>query len=187
MKGLAIGSSISGYAGSPQTGLVFSLVTRWVLENFSTVDEAIKFLTRVLHFHGWNFLLCDMQNNIVRVETCPKKVAVVDFDEGMGVSTNHFFSQEMKMLEEKNWLSEGSTMKRYENALDWFRTRDGPITIDYACKLASSRVEEGGLCDKFVGVEGGTLWSWIYLIGGADILVCEGPPCDNSYQKIHIL
>jgi predicted choloylglycine hydrolase len=186
-KGLAIGSSISGYAGPPQPGVAFSLVTRWVLDHFSATDEATEFLTEVPHFHGWNFLLCDMQNNIVRVETCPKKVAVVHFDEGIGVSSNHYFSQEMKTLEEKNWLSEGSTVKRYENALNWFRNRDGPIAIDYACKLASSHVDEGGLCDKFVGVEGGTLWSWIYTIDNADILICEGPPCKNSYRKIRAL
>lgn len=36
-----------------------------------------------------------------KLKTCPKKVAVVDLDEGIGVSTDRFFSQEMKTLEEK--------------------------------------------------------------------------------------
>jgi len=186
-KGLAIAASIGGYTGSPEPGAVFSLVTRWVLDHYSTTDEATEFLRWVPHFHGWNFLLCDSESHIIRVETCPKKVATIRFNEGIGVSTNHYLSREMQGFEEENWRSEGSTLMRYDNILNWFRNRDGPVTTDYACRLASKRVDEGGICDKFVGVKGGTLWSWIHVTGEASILVCDGPPSENSYQKMRAL
>ncbi|UCG37373.1 MAG: hypothetical protein JSV64_03625 [Candidatus Bathyarchaeota archaeon] len=186
-KGLAIASSISGYAGPTQPGIVFSLVTRWILDQYPTAKKAAEFLTDAPHFHGWNFLLCDIENNIVRVEACPEKVEVVNFDEGIGVSTNHYLSKKMREFEEENWRSEGSTERRYTNILNWFRSRNGPITPDYACKLAKQHVNGGGICDRFVGVDGGTLWSWIYVMGEPDVLVSDGPPCEYSYRKIPAL
>ena len=192
VKGLAIATSIGGYAGRPQPGAVFSLVARWVLDHYSTTNEAIEFVKSVPHFHGWNFLLCDLQNNIVRVETCTERAEVVDFDEGIGTSTNHYLSKEMQKFEEQNWVSEGTTMKRYNNILSWFQNRKGLVTTDYACKLARSHINEGGICDHFTGAKGGTLWSWIYTLGGTNVLVSDGPPCKNDYRtlptrfKLHI-
>jgi predicted choloylglycine hydrolase len=182
-KGLAVASSISGYAGPTQPGVVFSLAIRWVLDHYSTTDEAVSFLREVPHFHGWNFLLCDSGNRIVRVETCPERVETVGFD-GLGVSTNHYLSKEMRRFEDKNWLSEGSTVRRHANVLSWFRSRSGHVTTEYACKLAKNRVGEGGICDRFVGVNGGTLWSWVYTIGQPTVLVSDGPPCKCAYQEI---
>jgi predicted choloylglycine hydrolase len=186
-KGLAVASSISGYAGSTQPGITSNLVTRWILDHYATTGEAVEFLRKVPHFHGWNFLLCDAHNNIVRVETCPERVEAISFVEGIGFITNHYMSEEMQKLEEKNWRSSGSTVKRQVAILDWFRNRNGLISVDYACMLARSRVDEGGLCDRFVGVEGGTLWSWIYAIGESNVLVSDGPPCKCTYQTIHAL
>lgn len=186
-KGLAVATSISGYAGPPQPGAVFSLVTRWILDHHSTTDDAVEFFQRVPHFHGWNFLLCDLHSDIVRVETCPERVEVVDFDERIGVLTNHYLSEEMQRFEEKTWRSEGSTVRRFVNILNWFRSRNGLITTDYACKLARSRVDEGGICDRFVGVEGGTLWSWIHAIGEPNVLISDGPPCEYAYRKMRAL
>ncbi len=75
-------------------------------------------------------------------------------------------------------------MKRYDNIRNWFRNRSGPVTIDYASKLARSRVDEGGICDRFAKAEGGTLWSWIYAIGEKDVLISDGPPDKCAYQKM---
>lgn len=109
---------------------------------------------------------------------------VIGFDEGIGILTNHYLSEEMQKLEDKGWRSEGSTVKRYDNVLNWFRNRSGLVTADYACNLARSRVVEGGICDRFAGVEGGTLWSWIYTIGEKDVLISDGPPNKCAYQKM---
>jgi predicted choloylglycine hydrolase len=185
-KGLAIATSISGYSGPTQPGLVFSLVARWILDQYPTARKAVEFLKRVPHFHGWNFLLCDMEDNIIRVETCPERVETIDFD-GFGVSTNHYLSEHMQKFEDKDWRSEGSTEKRHVNSLTWFRSLTEPITADDACQLAQTRVDKGGICDRFVGIDGGTLWSWIHAIGEPTVLISDGAPCENSYQKIHAL
>jgi predicted choloylglycine hydrolase len=186
-KGLTVASSISGYAGPTQPGVAFSLVTRWVLDHCSKIDEAVEFFRDIPHFHGWNFLLCDLRSNIVRVETSPERVEVVSFDEGIGVSTNHYLSEAMQKLEEKNWRSEGSSIRRHANAIQWFRSRHRLVDLEYARRLAKSRVDEGGLCDRFVGVEGGTLWSWIHAAGDPTFLVSDGPPCKCTYQELDAL
>jgi predicted choloylglycine hydrolase len=121
-KGLVVASSISGYAGSTQPGITSNLVTRWILDHFASTGEAVEFLRKVPHFHGWNFLLCDAHNGIVRVETCPERVEAISFEEGFGFITNHYMSEEMRKLEEKDWRSSGSTVRRHENILDWFRS-----------------------------------------------------------------
>lgn len=75
-------------------------------------------------------------------------------------------------------------MRRYNNILHWFQKRNGLVTVDYARGLAMSRVNVGGLCDRFTGVKGGTLWSWVYTLGGTAVLVSDGPPCKNDYQTL---
>ncbi len=183
-KGLAVASSISGYAGPARPGITSNVATRWVLDHYAVTREAVEFLRRVPHLHGWNFLLCDAHNDIVRVETSPERVEVIEFAEGIGFITNHYTSHVMQKLEEKGWRSSGSTVKREVNVLDWYRNRNGLISVDYAIMLARSRVDEGGLCDRFVGLEGGTLWSWIHTIGELEVLISDGSPDKHDYQRI---
>lgn len=182
-KGLAVASAISGYAGPTRPGITSNLATRWILDHHATTDEAVEFLREAPHFHGWNFLLCDTHNRIARVETCPERVEVIDSAEGIGFITNHYVSEEMRKLEEEDWRSSGSTAKRQVNILDWFRNRNQSITVDYAVTLARNRVDKGGLCDRFSGMEGGTLWSWIYTIGESEVLISDGPPDKHPYQR----
>ena len=53
--------------------------------------------------------------------------------------------------------------------------------------LARSRVDEGGLCDRLLGLEGRRLWSWMYATGESNVRVSDGPPCKCAYQTIHPL
>lgn len=180
-KGLAIGVSSSPYHKKPQPGITMNLATRWVLDNFSTTKEATDFLKTIPHFHGFNFLICDKKSNIARVETCPEKVEVITFEEGIGVSTNHYLSKKMQKFEIQDF---GSSKQRFKNALIWFEKHKGSLTPENAISLTKSHKK--GLCDHFGEgtMESGTIWSWIYSIGDPNILVSHGPPCKNGYCEL---
>lgn len=180
-KNLAIAISSSPYIRGTQPGYAMSLAPRVVLDNFSTTQEAIDFLTKIPHFHGFSFLVCDKDANIARVETCPEKVSVLHFNNGLGLSTNHYYTEEMQEYQDPAWF--GTSLKRYQNIEDWFNNRQRPLDIEDAKFLTSNH--EQGVCDHFVeGAEGGTIWSWIYSLGEKELLVSHGPPCTNPYKKI---
>ncbi|MHA2362584.1 MAG: C45 family autoproteolytic acyltransferase/hydrolase [Candidatus Hodarchaeales archaeon] len=186
-KGLTVAiSNSSAYAGGTQPGITMNLATKYVIDHCASTKEAIEFLERVPHFHCFNFMLCDLQNHIARVETAPEKVVVLEYEEGFGISTNHYQSDEMKQYEKKEWLPEGGNCRRYNNAMKWFQNRKGLISFDHALKLVKNH--ENGLCDHWnvEGKEGGTVWSWIYSLGDSDIQIASGPPCKYEYQKYNL-
>ncbi|MHA2232780.1 MAG: C45 family autoproteolytic acyltransferase/hydrolase [Candidatus Hodarchaeales archaeon] len=179
-KGLAIAISSSPYIRGTQPGYAMSLAPRGVLDNLSTTQEAVDFLVKIPHFHGFNFIVCDKDNNMARVETCPENVAVLHFN-GLGISTNHYITDEMQEYQSPAYF--GSSVDRYRKIEDWFNNRQNLLDFEDAKELASNH--ERGVCDHFdAGKEAGTIWSWIHSIGEKELLVSHGAPCKNDYQKI---
>jgi predicted choloylglycine hydrolase len=117
-KGLVIAISSSPYVGKTQPGYTMSLAPRVALDNFSTTQEAVDFLVKIPHFHGFNFIVCDKESSMARVETCPEKTSVLHFKDGLGISTNHYYTDEMQECQDLAYL--GSSAERYRKVEDWF-------------------------------------------------------------------
>jgi len=185
-KGLCVAISSSPYYGKPKPGIVMNLATRWVLDNYNTTKQAVDFLKQVPHFHGFNFLICDKEDNISRVETCPEYVADISYPEGFAVSTNHYFDNKMKEFQRPVKIHYDSSLRRYNNALSWFKENKGNISTENAIELTSKH--GNGLCDHFKDgkQDGSTIWSWIYQYSGSELLLAHGPPCANSYQNMSL-
>ncbi|MBD3193342.1 MAG: hypothetical protein GF308_22090 [Candidatus Heimdallarchaeota archaeon] len=88
------------------------MATRGILDNHSTIDEAKNFLQRIPHFHCFNYLLCDKDGNLLRVETASEKDDIVYYENGLGISTNHYLSKKMQELEVKENIHKSNTLQR---------------------------------------------------------------------------
>lgn len=70
----------------PEDGLICCLLTRILLENCKTTDEAVEWLKELPHRHSFNYVLYDRSRNSRIVEGSPRGIRVRQ----ESVCTNHF-------------------------------------------------------------------------------------------------
>lgn len=78
-------------------GAPYSMVMRQIMENCSTVDEAIDHLKRAPRTTLLNIALCDRKRAVV-AEITPKNVVVREAEDGLCVCTNHFRTPELRVF-----------------------------------------------------------------------------------------
>ncbi|MHA1591828.1 MAG: C45 family autoproteolytic acyltransferase/hydrolase [Candidatus Heimdallarchaeaceae archaeon] len=173
------------YRGAAKPGIIMSIAVRWILDQFSTTEEAVTFLQKIPHVHGFNFVVCDQKGLIARVAATPEKVDVEYPKSGFLIQTNHYITKEMKMIENPELIF-ASSITRYQHAKNWFENRKGLITMDYIKKLTQKGLDEGGVCDHGVheGVKYASIWSWIKDYSTSGLYLTPGIPCENEYREL---
>ena len=177
--GLAAGITIMPYYNRKlQPGVPVWIATRWIIDTFKTTREAVAFLETIPHCEGYQFVLADKKGDIAKVEVTPEQVNTVPAN-GVCVATNHFQSEKMSQYSFK--ITDeiaGTTFTRLQKVNDWFEANKGKITIDSVKRVLSGH--ESGVCDHQEW--GGTIWSWIALLGTGNVEICAGPPCTHEYE-----
>jgi predicted choloylglycine hydrolase len=112
-KGLAI-AVLEVYAAkdgsSPfQNGTPYAMTFRRILEECSTVEEAIKLVTKTKRTTMSNLAICDQQGGGI-LEITPKSVVYRQSSDGVCPCTNHFNSPELARTDQNNLFD---TMERY--------------------------------------------------------------------------
>ncbi|MCE4050908.1 C45 family autoproteolytic acyltransferase/hydolase [Bacillus sp. Au-Bac7] len=92
-KGLVIGLHFVSNEGY-RKGISPWVSCRIVLDNCSTVEEAVCLLKLIPHAACYNFSIGDEKGNMATVETCPEKVEVL-WGNGSLACTNHFKHKKM--------------------------------------------------------------------------------------------
>lgn len=183
-EGLAL--SIHGmpsYEKEWSPGLRMNIIARWILDNFKTTKEAVNYIERIPHICGQTFLLCDKQDTIARMETAGDEIIITYSNNGFMAITNEYETKSLKKYEYKNFSFRNSE-ERLRKINKWYEANKSGITIGKIKKLLSGHDE--GVCNhfEFAGEMTSTIWSWIAQIGLDEILVCDGSPCANPYQRM---
>ncbi|MFX0125662.1 MAG: C45 family autoproteolytic acyltransferase/hydrolase [Candidatus Hodarchaeota archaeon] len=192
--GLACGCTVAAYYnGDVKPGIMLNMAIRWILDSFTTVQEAVNFLEEVQLCEGNIYLIADKSGACARVEATPNKVFTTYTQDEFLIATNHFQSNEMKRLEDQiTDTNAHTTLTRLEGIQNWYSAHKKPIPID-SIKLIL-RDHKYGVCDHVKGViysENGnrkeediasTLFSWIATLGINELDVCLGSPCKNDYH-----
>ncbi len=175
------------YQGRVKPGIIMSIATRWMLDQCKTTLEAVEFLQKIPHVHGFNFIICDQQGKMARVAATPEKVDVEYMKSGILIQTNHYITTEMKDLENPELIFP-SSLQRYQNVNQWFENRPNLISIDYIKKLTQTGLDQGGICDhgEFEGVKYASIWSWIFDYETSSLHVTPGIPCKNKYTIFEV-
>lgn len=82
-------------------GVPFALCYRKLLEECSTIDEALAALRKMKRTTTNNLVVCD-RTGTATFEITPTRVVVRRSENGIGVCTNHFCSAETKLAKPKN-------------------------------------------------------------------------------------
>ncbi|MFW9926613.1 MAG: C45 family autoproteolytic acyltransferase/hydrolase [Candidatus Thorarchaeota archaeon] len=184
--GLTIASAYVGmYTGNHRKpGIRMNISARWVLDNFTTTEEAVDYLLKIPHTEPVNFLIADGAGTIARVETCPEKTAARYLDEGLEVVTVFYAIDEMKHLD-KEWPEDFLFYEYDRRVRQWFEENRGSITVEKVKALC--RDPQKGICEYY-GNPGDndeiTIWSWIAETSPARIQISPGPPCHTDYMKL---
>ena len=176
---------IPSYKKEWAPGLRMNVISRWVLDNMKTTKDVIKYIEEIPHVCGHNFLICDRNDDIVRIETAGDKVVVTQSENGFMGITNQYESKNLKKYEFKNFKFRNSEI-RLNKINKWFKKNNPEITIEKIKELLSAH--DDGVCNHFEFGEEitSTIWSWIAKIRANEILVCDGAPCTNNYDLLKL-
>lgn len=105
-------------------GVPFALCYRRLLEECRTVQEAEKLLRSMKRTTTNNLAVCDTKGGAV-FEITPSRVVVRRTQDGIGVCTNHFCSEELKLSKSRNLFT---TLERFQT-LEKARAQGGPLRI----------------------------------------------------------
>jgi predicted choloylglycine hydrolase len=180
-EGLTIGSAaLAMYTGKVKPGVRMNISTRWILDKFSTTEEAVEYLRRIPHTEAVAFLVADKFGTIARVEAASEKTEARYLEEGIEVVTNVFVLDGMKHLDKG--LPENSHTYAYcERLEEWFEANKGKITLERVKAICSD--PENGVCQTSKEYEV-TIWSWIASTNPTSIEIAPGPPCDTPYKAL---
>ncbi len=187
-NGLTIAITSGGsYGGIPKPGITMCLATRWMLDQLSTTEEAVNFLEKIPHVHGFNYMICDADGSIARIATTPERVEVDYANDGVLIQTNHYINPKMQKIENESLIPVSSKI-RYQNVQDWIKSHKNPISVADIRDLTSLDVEKNGICDhgEFEGIKFGTIWSWIFDYDAKQLSLSPGPPCKMEYERIKL-
>jgi predicted choloylglycine hydrolase len=182
-EGLALSiHAFPEYLPDWKPGIRMNVIARWVLDTFKSTEEAIRFLEKIPHICGHNYLIADKDDNLARIETAADEIVVTRAKDGFIATTNHALSHEMKKYTNPHFRFEGS-VDRYNRIRKWYEKTKGKITKD-AIKYILSDHEEG-VCShfEFAGERTSTIWSWISVLGTDYVDICAGSPCINDYMS----
>lgn len=185
--GLVIGDSNCVW-GNFNPGLIPGILVRWVLENCKKVQEAIKYIEKIPHVIGNNYLIADTNNTIARVEAYNKTIVTTYFQEEFIATANHYFSSDFDFIAP---IKPKHSTDRIDYLNNWIK-KQGKSCVDINSVKEIQREHEVELCphvqEEFNGqlMELTTSWAWIHELDSKKIHLCQGSPCQNEYKEINL-
>lgn len=180
-KGLAIAITLvqSEYK---EVGLNFYVAVRKILEDTSTVEEAIHILKEFPSSICNNYLIADQSGNMSVVEKTPHNMVVrrPAENEHFIVCTNHFVSKEMASLQQDIASDWSKSQKRYTYIEEQLRKNPQP-NLENAQDILSNSKEH--VCLNLKKYNFGTLYSVVYELNGLRIHRTEGQPNRCKYRE----
>ncbi|MHA1950422.1 MAG: C45 family autoproteolytic acyltransferase/hydrolase [Candidatus Thorarchaeota archaeon] len=183
--GLAIGLTAIPGSRRDHPGVMLHLATRWILDNCKTVEDAIKFMKKIPHVRGNNYLVADHQGKTALIQAAPEKVEVVRPVDGLVVATNHFQTSDMQAFEDEKFIPE-SSIHRLEVIRNWFKNKEGLIDSVQAQAVLSGMIDEReGVCQNYPKEETSfsTIWAWTYEVGGRKMKIADGLPNAVEFEE----
>jgi len=116
-KGLALGYNFT-HSKKSSDGFLCNMIGRIILENCSTVEEAINLLKEIPHRHSFSYVLLDPSGKSFVVEASPREVVARQSN----VCTNHFH-----VLDEENRYRQDETRQREETIKEQQKHATNPM------------------------------------------------------------
>jgi predicted choloylglycine hydrolase len=161
-----------------------------ILENFSHVHEAIKYLHTRPHFGDGTVTVVDAQGDMAVFEIAHSVQAVRQSTEGFIVSTNHFSAPETR----RYWIDKepvhlrGNSQERRRRIEEALRSSPGKVDIPWVQSVMSQHGDGlSAICRHYeIDSSAVTISSVIYLPKKAGMYVANGSPCQTPTEFFQI-
>lgn len=165
-----------------EVGLNFYVAVRKILENASTVEEAIHIISEFPSSICNNYLLADGSGNMAVVEKAPHNMFVrrPREDENFIICTNHFVSKEMIGLQQNVNNDWSKSQNRYIYMEEQLR-KNAQLNRESVQGILSNSKEH--VCLNLKKYNFGTLYSVVYELNSLRIHRAEGQPNRCKYKK----
>ncbi len=175
--GIALGLTFI-YPKDCKFGFNAGILLRYLLEKCKTTDEVINSIKSLPIASNHAITVCDSFGNLAVIECSPSKIEV-NRSEKFVVSTNNFYTEEMKSLRNPSGIDDLRADERYDNAVAALETN--PHTLELAKEILSGK--HGFMCqfDRKKGVD--TVWSVVYDLKHKKIFRVEGNPSRKQYKE----
>jgi len=183
--GLFISSATASFEYT-NPGVMLNAITRWILDNFKTVEEATEFIKDVPKVWGINYLLMDRNETIAKLETHKEKT-MITYPKDFAFVTLTYEAPEMRKLHPNE--SPGVLKyfdKRKDSLVKWYAKNKGTITEDTIYEILSDCESNLHYHDKAPNGTYGTCWSYILSPKSNNALISLGPPCKNKFEPYTI-
>jgi len=167
-------------------GVMLNIVTRWILDNCKTTEQATKFLQKIPKTWGTAYLVIDKKDGIAKIEAHREKTKTTYADKGFEFVTLRFDSPEMEKYnaqDERGRWAFDTYSARKPFLLSWFRQSKGSIDNEMIINALKSHEHKMCTHDYDGQVHYGICWSWILSPGKNEAVVCADPPCRNEFKK----
>lgn len=158
-------------------GINGGFIIRKVLEECSTVKEAVEFVLSLPVSSSHNLVFADKAGNMAVVE-CSGGEKSVRYGDKYIIATNHFLSDGMKKYNsaEVNWFHTNDRYQTIQNCLD------NADKIDFEeCKSIISG-KYGFVCQFEKKLHFDTIWSAVFDLNSLYNEICEGNPSKSVYK-----
>jgi predicted choloylglycine hydrolase len=173
--------AVPGYTGTPRPGVRMNMTLRWILDNMKSTEKAMEFITETPHQTAHLYMVADKKGNFARVEYAPEE-SRVEFNDSFLYCTNHYQLEDMKVYETGDF-DRSNTEQREKKIRNW-RSSKERFSYEDVIQLLSGHEEGVYNHAEYLGINYGTIWSWIAPLGEDKAYVCQGPPCSNNYIEI---
>ena len=165
-----------------EIGLNFYVAVRKILENASTVEEAIHILREFPSSICNNYLLADKSGNMAVVEKAPHNMFVrrPGKNEGFIICTNHFVSKEMTAVQQNIDNDWSKSQNRYTYMEKQLR-KNPQLKGEDAQDILSNSKEH--VCLNLKKYNFGTLYSVVYELNSLRVHRAEGQPNRCKYKE----
>lgn len=170
------------YMRAPQlAGLQFWAVTRALLENCRTVDEALAYLQGMPIAYNLNMMVTDKAGHAALVETLDGRMAAKRVESGYLHATNHPVIDELIPHEPRAMRH---SLMRYEWMANWMQGRTG-VAVEDLQGMLLSEYPNGPCCHYFTDYFG-TTKSMVMDAACGTIDLCWGGEAKNGWQRYSI-
>ncbi|WP_052092164.1 C45 family peptidase [Paenibacillus sp. FSL H7-0357] len=182
--GLTVSMSSCEFGQRPfGEGLWFPFVLRSLLDNCSSVEDAIYLLKNMPIRSNVNLLIADTYGNATIAETAcfgdDRKISFRN-SEDLLIATNHY--QNNEMLPYDNNRRRHSVI-RYNTIKDFFSKKKGSISVESIKTILEEKVPQGVCCPFYEDCLG-TLHSMVFDTTEISVQVCFGAASPQKWEKI---
>jgi predicted choloylglycine hydrolase len=189
--GLVVSMTGGGIFGVPfkQRGPMFWLVIRSLLDQCTSVDDALERLESIPMAGYFSLMLVDKHDIAAIVEFADGDVSVQritsHYSEPYLFSVNHYRQPKTRKFNKLNCGIIINSQIRESLITKWYRTQTRKINKKSIQALFATK-HPSGLCNHFYNDGFGTLWSMIFDLTQCSVDVCFSAPTHNKYRPFSL-